>query len=1071
MPIVRAASDACYVLGLRTESVDSPMGVETNEPLLSWRIVAGRRGVRQTAYRIEVAQSEDALTNGRADLWDSGRVVSATSIGIRYEGKVLSSRQRCFWRVRIWDERGVVASPSATAWWEMGLLDPSDWSAQWLVAEDRIMREDREFGLGWVRGPAPSAGGTTQFRRSFSLAESAEATLFIASFGRTNIWIDGIAVPISSSLPVLMGPPPSVEIALPLRAGRHVLAATLDTATSPLALLGPQGAEMAPFVRIATNGGVTRINNTGWKTSVFRPENWQMVDFDDQRWIDAAPVRETRPQPWPKQSAMMMRRAFITKKPVSRARIYVTALGAYELHLNGRRVGDALLTPESTDFRKRALYRIYDVTEQVVSGENVIGALVGDGWYASYMTAVGRYPWGPAPRCLRVQLELTYPDDSRELIESGPQWQGACAPIVSSEIYDGECYDARLEQPGWSSTGFDASRWSGMEVAPPPPITLTAQISPPIRSQVILTACNIIEPRPGVFVYDFGQNFAGWCRLVVSGPAGARIELRYAETLKDSGEVDQANLRSARATDAYILKGDPQGETFEPHFTYHGFRYVQVHGFPGSPTSRNLEGVVIHSDLKITGGMAVDNPLIQRLCENTLWSQRSNFMGIPTDCPQRDERLGWLGDANVFWDAAAFNMDVLAFTRRFMSDVRDAQADDGAFADFNPAAFRLLVGEGGKMSVLPKWADTGVSGRIGASPGWADAGVCLPWIVWQRYGDTAIIEENWRAMTRYLQFIHQSNPEFIWRNDRGADYGDWLSLDARSLWDPTTPKDLVATATWAHSVACMGQMAEATARSEEARDYRALWTKIANAFQKNFIASDGAIGNGSQTGYVLALHFDLVPEALRSAAAARLAADIKQRGTVLSTGFLGTTHSLDVLANAGYSDLVYSLLLRTEAPSWGHMVAQGATTIWESWNNDKGDTSVGSLNHYALGAVSGFIFRRLAGIAPLEPGFRRIEVRPVLDPRVKACAGKYESVLGQVATRWRRRDSGEFDLDLTVPPNATAIVYLPATPMMAVEEGRRAIDNHPDIRELMRTSESAIVEVGSGRYEFAVGHR
>lgn len=324
-------------------------------------------------------------------------------------------------------------------------------------------------------------------------------------------------------------------------------------------------------------------------------------------------------------------------------------------------------------------------------------------------------------------------------------------------------------------------------------------------------------------------------------------------------------------------------------------------------------------------------------------------------------------------------------------------------------------------------------------------------------------------MTRYLQFILDSNPDFVWRSNRGADYGDWLALDAKSFVDPTTPKDLVATAMWAHSAACMAQMAEATARAEDARSYRALWANIACAFQRSFIEADGAVGNDSQTGYILALRYDLVPDAVRPAVAAKLAANIQRRGTLLTTGFLGTPHSLDVLADAGYSDLVYSLLLRTEFPSWGHMVIQGATTIWERWNSDTGDPSMNSFNHYALGAVCGFLFRRIAGIAPLEPGFRKIEVRPVLDARVKRGGGEYESVIGTISTEWQQRDAGGFNLDLTVPPNATALVYLPATRTATVTEGRRLISRNRDIKEVTRTSDQLIVEVGSGRYQFDVG--
>lgn len=753
---VTALESATCVVGLLTEFVDSPLGVEELRPQLSWRLKTARRGARQSAYRVEVASSAEALVSGLADVWDSGRVTSDSNIGIRYRGVALASRQRCFWRVRVWDEREVASAPSAMTWWEMGLLRSSDWSTQWLAAEDQTLRDDRMVGFGWVRGPTPTRRDSAKFRFKFSLPLPAVATLFITATGRFDLWMDGDASMSPPADPLTIGLRPTTVIGMSLTAGQHVLAVSVD-ATDPRleafcfrgGAVGFEGGEIAPFLRIRLDDGrMLRLNNEGWKTALASEEGWQLPQFLDDHWNKAAPVGAPRPEPWPKHPAILLRCAFSVLKPVLRARLYATALGAYELQLNGNRVGDALLTPECSDYRKRVLYRVYDVTGQIDNGENVLGAVVGDGWYASFLTAAGRYPWGNSPRRLRAQLEVTFTDGSSEVIGSGPEWVTSHSPIVSSEIYDGECYDARLEQPGWSAVGFDASKWRPAELALTSlAVTLTAQISPPIRRETTLRARAITEPRADVFVFDFGQNFAGWCRLSAKGLAGAVVELRFGELLKSNGEVEQANLRLARATDTYIFKGDPAGETFEPHFTYHGFRYVQVTGFPGRPATDNIEGIVIHSDLNFAGNLSIDNALIQQLWRNTLWSQRSNFMGLPTDCPQRDERLGYLGDANVFWDAAAFNMDVDAFTRRFMCDVRDAQAANGAFADFSPAAFKLVKGKDGMLDILPGWA-SGTDTSIGASAGWADAGICLPWTVWQRYGDTAIIEENWQSMVR-----------------------------------------------------------------------------------------------------------------------------------------------------------------------------------------------------------------------------------------------------------------------------------------------------------------------------------
>ena len=791
----------------------------------------------------------------------------------------------------------------------------------------------------------------------------------------------------------------------PLASGDHVLAAEVVKVARPRDPRPWRGALGAMLKLRDPDGSVQRLDGgSAWRTSLADHTDWPEPDFDDGGW-DVADAAEGRAnQSWPPTSGMLLRTTFDAAEAPASARLHVTALGAYEAFINGKRVGDALLAPESTDFRKRVLYQTYDVTHLVRAGRNGLGAHVGDGWYASVVAPGGRYAFGPAPRRFLAQLELTFADGSRQVVRSEPGWRSLPSPVVRSEIYNGETWDARRETPGWSNPDFVDEGWPAARVAEPPSGQLSAQPDPPIRVTQTLPPQSVSEPQPGVFVFDFGQNFAGLCRLRVKGAAGERVVLRFAELLGPAGEVDQANLRAAKATDTYVLGGDPAGETFQPSFTYHGFRYVQVEGYPGRPTLADLDGLVIQSDLAVTGDLRIDNPVIQQLWRNALWSQRSNFTGIPTDCPQRDERLGWLGDANVFWDAAAYNMDVYAFTQRFSGDMRDAQAPGGGFSDYAPAARRF---------------------NAQPAPGWADAGVVLPWTAWRRYGATSIIDANWEAIERYLGYIEDSNPDGLWRNNRGLDFGDWLALDAKAPGDPTTPKDLIGTAWWAYTTSLATEMAQATGRAAAAGRLAEAHQHIVAAFQQAYVGADGAIGNGSQTGYILALKFGLVPEALRAAAATRLTDDIEGRGGVLSTGFLGTPFSLDVLADAGRADLVYDLLLRTEFPSWGYMIAKGATTIWERWNGDVGDVAMNSFNHYALGAVAGFLFRRIAGIDAAAPGFTRIDIRPVLDPRLRRAGADYESVLGRIATDWDWDVGRAFRLSVTIPPNATARVRLP----------------------------------------------
>lgn len=1036
------------VVDLKVEDLARPVGIEQGQPRLSWRLEAERPDVRQSAYRVLVDNDPQVLARGRGRLWDSGRVTSDSSLGIAYAGSPLTSRQICWWTVEVWDEAGRKAEPLLPSSWEMGLLEPHDWSATWLAAERPFDRENRRAGVAWVWGPDHSEGKARQFRRGFELARPAEAArlIVVARDELRDLYIDGVRRAFPPASPLRWGPAPAVELDLgPLAAGSHLIAAQVALAQRKSDESKPQDAFAALlWVRFADGHELRIPTDETWRTSGESAGAWWSPELSDAGWATAGRAEVQEGIPWPPTPATYLRRPFEVRGALRLARLYVTALGACDSYLNGGKVGDAILAPESQDFRKRVRYRVHDVTAQMVLGANVLGLHVGDGYYASAMAPGGRFPFGPPPRRVLAQLELHYADGSCDVVRTGPDWRTAPSAVLASEIYNGETYDARGANDAWSRAGFDAHDWTEAEPAEPPPARLTAQTDPPIRIMQTLKAQRITQPEPTVHVVDFGQNFAGFCRLTVRGAAGDKVELRFGEVLTSDGRVDQSNLRGARATDIYILRGDPAGETYQPHFTYHGFRYVEMRGFPGALSPDAIVGCVVHSDLPATGRLRLSDPLLEQIWRNTVWSQRSNFVGIPTDCPQRDERLGWMGDANVFWDAAAFNMDVYAFTQRFCADIRDAQSADGAFSDYAPASVKV---------------------NTDPAPGWADAGVVLPWTAWWRFGDASIIEQHWPAMTRYLDFILARNPDYLWRNARGSDYGDWLALDAKQPGDPTTPKELVGTAYWAHSTGLVGQMAEAVGRTEEAQHYRATHARILEAFRRAFVRADGVVGNGSQTGYILALRFDLLPDDLRSAAVARLAADIRRRGTLLATGFLGTPNSLDVLADGGQGELVYDLLLRTAYPSWGHMVRKGATTMWERWNGDTGDVAMNSYNHYALGAVTGFMYRRIAGIEPTAPGFKTFRVRPVIDRRLKQGGADFHSPMGLISTHWRILSRGGLDLAVTVPANASAEVDLPKA------YGLRYLMDGRAIHAAKRTPgedalDAIVVKIGSGTHRF-----
>ena len=1066
----RSGTARVRVVGLRADSVDNPLGLENRSPRLSWRLESDARNVRQTAYRVLVASSKDMLQAGKGDLWDTGKVSAKCSLGIRYSGRPLAARQQCFWCVQIWDERDVATGPSAPSWWEMGLLGPEDWTGEWLAIEDSVHKADREFGLQWIWGAGFEAPSQRRFRHEFELRADALSGQCFAIANELQAWVMGVWID-----GVRIGSPENVDYSKwvdlgALRAGKHLLAVEVDTFPIPYksAEATPRGDALSLFARIELkNGETVRIGSgPAWKTSLVQDPHWNTTQYDDASWETAKLIPLSGYQPWAASPAMYLRKAFSLNTPVRSARLYVTALGVYEARLNGSRVGDALLTPEISQYAKRVLYQVYDVTAMLQSGENLLGMTVGDGWYAGSYYG-GQFTWGPPPRRALAQLEVSFADGSRQVVTTGPGWRIAPSAIRVSAIAVGEVYDARLDQAGWDRAEFDDAHWPEAEIAQTPPGRLVSQISPPIRATQVLKPQAISEPTPGKYVVDFGQDFTGWCRLRVKGARGTEVELRFSGWLSKTGEVEQVWLsQGLPKRDLFILKGAGIEETFEPHFTYRGFRYVQISGLPTPPTADSIEGVVIHSDLSMTGRIRSDSVLLEQIWRNTIWTQRATCIGVFVDGPCR-EQIGWLGDAVDFWDAAAFNMDICAFTSRRMDDVVDGQSADGAFPMAAP---------------VPRYNNSYELNFPGASPAFSDGGCILPWTAWRRYGDLGVVERNWDAMNRYVQFILNHNPDYIWRNNCSIVWGDWAAPDQSDPSNATsaTPGNVIATAFWAHSVDLLAQMSQAVGRVEDADRLRNTFERIRQAFGKEFVRADGVVATGSQACYILALHFGLLPEDLKSVAAERLAEDVRRHGVALTTGIVATPYSLDALADAGFSDLVYGLLLRTKFPSWGYMIRHGATTIWENWSgelddvgvNDRGEvTPTGKKlkvepDHAALGCVVGFLFRRFAGIDAAAPGFEHIIVRPIVDPRVKKGGGDYDSAMGRISTDWECNADGRFTLSVTIPANASARIHLPTGREYRITEGRRVITQRREMRIIDRLDHEAVIEVGSGTYRF-----
>jgi alpha-L-rhamnosidase len=744
--------------------------------------------------------------------------------------------------------------------------------------------------------------------------------------------------------------------------------------------------------------------------------------------------------------APYLRRAFSVDQPVASARLYVTARGLYEARLNGSRVGDGVLAPGWTDYTQRIQYQTYDVTGLLRPGENVLGALLADGWYCGFIGFDAKRPaavYGTAPELL-AQLVIRFADGSDQWVVTDGRWQASFGAIRNADLLMGERHDLTLEPHGWDSAGFDASNWRTVMNRERDSAKLVADPGPAIRVIEEIAPRRITHDPAGRVIVDFGQNLVGWVRAGVSGPAGIRVRIRHGEALAADGSLYTDNLRTARQTDEYLISGGQQ--ILEPRFTLHGFRFAEISGYPGEPDPADITAVVVHSDIPATGSFETPQPWLNQLFAIIDWGQRGNFISVPTDCPQRDERIGWLGDAQIFAGTACYNRDVAAFFGKWLDDVADAQFPSGAYSDVAP---RLSL----------DWA---------GAPAWGDAGVIVPWLLYRMYADRGSLRRHFAGMTAWMDFLERGNPDYLRTRDLGNSYNDWLAPG-----EDRTPPELLATAYWGYDAALMAEIAEAIGRTEDAAGYRALWSKIRSGFAEAFVDADGRVASGTQTAYALALHMQLIPDDLRPAAAAHLVEAITAAGWHPTTGFAGTGYLLPVLSSTGYTSAAYRLLEQDGLPSWRYMIDHGATTVWERWDGwttERGFQSpqMNSLNHYALGSVGEWLYRFVLGIelAPGAAGFDRLLLRPHPGGSLSRAAGSYRSVRGRISSQWERSD-GRFTFRVELPPNVTASVRVPSRAAGEVRDGGgrppAALADYPGapgVRE-------AVFEVGSGGHEFS----
>lgn len=876
------------VYDLTVEHKTNPVGLHDRHPRLSWKLQSEGKDIMQTAYMIRVATSSDFSRS--KILWESGRVDSDSSVLISYKGPELKSGKRYYWQVKVADNRKNESPWSETAFWEMGLINDTDWKGRWIEpVQDTVL-----------------------------------------------------------NIP-----------------------------------------------------------------------------------------------------AMTLRRKFPIEKKVVRARAYVTAHGLYEFYVNGQRVGDQLLTPGWTAYDERLQYQVYDVTNLVRQGDNVVGAILGDGWYRGRLGWETNWGvWGKRIG-LFCQVNFEYADGTSSSMTTDDAWKStADGPIVMNSIYDGETYDARKELKGWCTPDYNDSSWTPVNLVPTGHEKLVATETVPVKRIQELQPKKIFRTPNGTLVADFGQNMVGWVRLKVSGPAGTKVIVRHAEVLDKEGEFYTLNLRTAKATMTYILKGEGE-EVYEPRFTFFGFRYIAVEGFPGELRPENVTGIVIHSDMKPTGKFECSDPLLNQLQHNIVWGQKGNFVDVPTDCPQRDERLGWTGDAQAFSRTAAFNMNVAAFFTKWLKDLAADQYPNGMVPFVVPDAL----------------------GNAAGSTGWADAATIIPWDMYQVYGDRRILEVQYPSMKKWVDFMKSQSRDNLWNS--GFHFGDWLFYrpdDDNSGRAAVTDTYLIAQCFFAHSTQLLIKTAEVLGKTEDVATYSDLLKNVKDAFMREYVTPSGRLVSGTQTAYVLALEFDMLPEELRKQAAQRLVENIKSYDNHLTTGFLGTPYLCHALTKWGYNDVAYTLLFQKSYPSWLYPVTQGATTIWERWDGQKPDGSfqtigMNSFNHYAYGAIGDWMYRVVGGIEIGAPGYRKVIIQPQPHDNLTYATASLESAYGLIESRWRREGT-QITVAVTIPPNTTAEVWLPYAGLETVFANASSKKDQPVLRNPKQYGNRIAFELGSGKYEF-----
>ncbi len=1004
---------------LRCECLEAPQGIERLAPRLSWWMcpTPGRKGQAVTAYRILVAGDRETLARDQGDLWDSGRIVGPQPVCVVYAGKALSSFQDCFWKVKLWDEASREGPWSPCARWSMGIVTTSDWQAQWITHTPKPVQEDVFAGqwfdaARWIwfpkDNPNAAPAGMRQFKRVVTVPNGAViewAEMIFTANDAFQLSVNGEGLTTEPVVFDAAAEIPRYDLKPYLRAGGNEILVTAEKRAPRFTnkkIKEVAGCIGVIKVKLAGKPVETLVTDKQWQSRKDERAPWgaaRDLAGASTHWRRLPGWRQPVPSP-------VLRREFSLPKAIRSAKVAVSGLGYYELYCNGRRIGDHQLDPAFTHYDHRALYACYDVTEDLKQGRNALGVMLGNGWYNMHTRATwnfDRAPWRDVPKMI-LQLQVTYTDGSQQTVVSDPSWRAGTGPVVLDSIRNGEVFDARKEITGWNQPGFTDSDWQAARIAQTPKGKRVSQTMEAIKVMETVPALAVTEPRPDVYVVDMGKNISGWARIRVSGPAGTRVQLRYSERLDPDGMINQRRNRRYMyqgpfQTDAYILKG--QGtETWEPRFTYHGFRYVEVTGWPGTLRPDQIEGRFVYTAFDTIGHFACSNHLLNTITTLTDRAYRSNYVGYPTDCPQR-EKNGWTGDAHLATEQALFNYANVNAYDKWLYDLLDARTEAGDLPGIVPT--------GG-------WGYSKDNG-----PGWGSAAVLIPWYLYQYTGDAQILSDHFPLMRGYVDFLHTTFPDHI--IDMGR--GDWVFLNTR------TPGPVTSTALCYADTCVVAKAAEMLGLTEEARHYRDLSKATKQAYNRRFYQGNGVYTPGGQTSQALSLFYDLVPESEKQATLAQLVKAVHRAKDHIDCGILGAKALFHVLSDNGHHDLAYAIATQPDFPGYGDWIAQGATTLWEDWPDKEG-----SLNHIMFGDIVTWFYRSLAGIQvdPEEPGFRHVIFRPRPAADLTFARAETQSPFGKIKAHWHR-EGDQFTYTVLVPPNTRATVHMPDDKVHEVNSG------------------------------------